>query len=432
MIAKISPSKLSGVIKVNPSKSYLHRALIIGALLSKKPVKIYGTSNSTDILATINALKALGSNIEIFDDYYLISPIKKVNDNIVIDVLESATTFRIMLCICAFLGVKATFKMKKSLENRPIAPLLDVFKQNNVAFCDNKLTGEITSNCISVDASVSSQFVSGLMIGLALKNKVSTLSTFGAQVSRGYIDITIDVLKSFGVQVTKSENEFKIVNNGNTINEGQSLPQINDYFIYNVEADWSTAANFVVLGAICGDIKIADLKPNSLQLDSKICDIVGGCGGFLKFQDNILHVKSSKLSPFTVNCENIPDLVPILAVLACFSGGMCTLFNVDRLKFKESNRLDNTLEMLTSAGVMAKYKDNQIIIDAKAPNFKFCKFKPINDHRMVMAQTILSLCACGGEVSNIESVNKSFSQFFDVILSLNNKGGTKSVNLVRE
>ncbi len=410
MLVTVTPCNLFGSVHAIGSKSYAHRALIAGGFLQKTPLKITGVTMSEDVMATIDCLKNLGVKFE-NDTIY---PCKNLPKSAVLNAKESASTLRFLLPVVASLGVEAEFVCADSLKNRPIGPLLDTLTQNGVKVeykntdgtgnTDGlKISGKLTGNNFTVDSSLSSQYLTGLMLAMSIMGG-GDITVKGKRVSTGYIDITIDLLKSFGVTVETTDYGYRIIKNDAPITDS-----------YNVEGDWSNAAFFLAAGALGGSVTVDGLNLNSLQKDKKILSILSDIGASVTAQDGSVTVKPVTLRPFTVDAEDTPDLVPVLAVLAAFADGKTIISNVSRLRIKESDRVEGILKTLNAAGITAVYDGNLIVHGGKPQGGNFYA----EDHRLAMAQTILALYADGKSlIHNAETVQKSYPLFFDDVNKL--------------
>lgn len=416
MIATVTPCNLVGKVHAIGSKSYAHRALIAGGFLQKSPLKIHGVTMSEDVMATIDCLEKLCVKFE----NNVIYPCKSLPKSVILNAKESASTLRFLLPVAASLGVEAKFVCADSLKNRPIGPLLDTLSQNGVKIeyekdgTDGlKISGKLTGNSFTVDASLSSQYLTGLMLALSIMGG-GDITVKGKRVSTGYIDITTDILKLFGIIVETTDYGYRIIKN--------DAPIIDSY---NVEGDWSNAAFFLAAGALGGRVTVDGLNLNSLQKDKKILSILSDIGAGVTVRDGSVTVTPVTLRPFRVDAEDIPDLVPVLAVLAAFADGKTVISNVSRLKIKESDRVEGTLKTLNVAGIAAVYDGDLTVYGGKPQGGNYYA----DDHRLAMAQTILALYAKGKSlIHNAETVQKSYPAFFD---DVNNLGENYSVVMER-
>ncbi|MBQ0098231.1 MAG: 3-phosphoshikimate 1-carboxyvinyltransferase [Oscillospiraceae bacterium] len=399
-IITIQKSNLCGKYTAPPSKSYAHRVLICSAL-SRKKVKIKNIVLSDDIKATASALIALGCKITFEKSTAFIDAenfAKDINSPVEIDCKDSATTLRLLIPVCAALGISAKFFGSEQLSERP----LDEYKvllQNhgvNVEYIGSlpfSISGKLKGETFFVNGDISSQFVSGLMLSLPLLENESEIKLLSPLQSKSYVEITRDVLSAFSVSTEKTENGYKVKKCDYKATD------------YTIEGDWSNASFFITAKALGANININGLNDNSIQGDKKIVEILE---------------KINNEKTLSVDMSDCPDLVPIVAVYSAFSGEYVTLTDINRLKFKESDRIKSTVEMLNSFGTNAVYDDSSITIYKKP--LQSANINGYNDHRIVMAASISALFLDNETtISNYESVKKSYPDFFEVLESLGGK-----------
>lgn len=419
MIAKVGKSDLQGNIKAVSSKSHAHRLLICSAFLSSSPVTIDGLDFSEDVTATIDCLKRLGTKIktEKTNRRCIVYPAVKPDFSPVLNVKSSASTLRFLMPIVALIDLSADFLLSDSLNKRPMCPFIASLQNVEKTANGYSVKGEKRKGKIAIDTSLSSQFLSGLLLAVAIENQGREIEVTGKIVSKGYVDMTVWVLKEFGYAVTTNDNIYKV--------EKVCVPKKTQF---TVEGDWSNAAFFLVGGALSSSsVTVSGLNVNSLQKDSAIVDILTKIGANVKVVGNEVAVFGGNLSPLNFSAEDTPDLVPILAVLASFIDGKSTISGVSRLKIKESDRLHEIIKMLKRAGVTAETDGKTLTVYGAMPTGG--NFDGANDHRIVMAATILSLYAEDkSAVTCAESVDKSYPSFFKDVRFL---GGNARVYLER-
>lgn len=417
MKAKITPRNLNGSIDSIGSKSYAHRALICAGLLSKTAVEIDGITPSKDIDATINCLRALGVQIA-KGDVYRIIPTDKLPKCAILDCIESGSTLRFFLPIVCALNVDTTFTGAKRLFERPNDKLINALENKGAKIDDYKTSGCIGCGEFVLDASVSSQYVTGLLFALCMLDGDSFLKLEGERVSKQYIQITLDVLRDFGMKIDERKDGYLV--HGGRYNS--------DIKHYRVEGDWSNSAFALVGGAIGGDVTICGLNGKSSQGDMRILDILKDCGANVALDGDCARVSKGNLKAFCVDAEQIPDMVPALCVLASYAHGKTEISGIERLRIKESNRLDGVMDMMSRAGIENYYKGGVLNIVGGKPHGAI--YQARNDHRMAMSQTIMSLYATGdSQIEGAECVSKSYPKFFE---DINKLGGNDCVLLERE
>ena len=408
MNVKIIPSKTSGQIYAPPSKSYAHR-YIISAFLSKSEGIIKNVGTSKDVLATLNALSSIGLKYEILEENVKIS-FCEPQKNAVLDCYESGSTLRFLFPLVCALGLKASFTGSEKLLSRPMKDLTDCLIANGAKINGFKVSGKLKSGEYKINGGVSSQFISGLMFALPLLDGDSKIIIDGEEVSKDYLLVTKDVLSKFNVIIEKTDYGYFVKGN-----QKYDMPKE-----MTVEGDYSGASFILTLGALGDGVTVLNLNENSLQGDKKIIDVLSRFGAIVEKVDNGYFVKRNKLKGITVDCENIPDLVQILSVLASFSKGKSKFLNVSRLKIKESDRILGIINNLKNAKIKAKYHKGNLIVYGGKP--KAGTFSGDNDHRTVMSAVVLaSQVKDSSVVLGAEAINKSYPSFFRDFIALGGK-----------
>ena len=396
-----------GTVKAITSKSHAHRHLICSAL-SDVPNFVEVTDTSSDIDATVQCLNSLGANITAEKNGFYINPIKTVRINALLDCNESASTFRFLLPVTCALGAKSSFIMKKGLSKRPITPLYNqligkgctLSLEGTVPFLTE---GQLKSGIYQLPGDVSSQYISGLLLALPLlKNKSGILLTSDLQ-SSGYVDMTADVMNQYNVKIIKTEKGFEIPGNATYTPTGNM----------SIEKDWSNAAFFLCAGAFSErGITVTGLNIHSRQTDKTIIDILKTTGAYVTVNKDSVTVKKNRLNATDIDASQIPDLVPVLALLAAVAEGTTNIFNAKRLQLKESNRLSSTYDMLKTLGADITEKPDSLVITGKEMlnGGTVCSH---NDHRIAMTAAIASVvCENAVIIKEAHAVNKSYPAFF--------------------
>lgn len=402
MDVKITPKKLCGRVTVPPSKSVAHR-MIIAAALAEGTSTISNLSPSVDILSTIDCMRALGAEISLEADSAVIKGISDIPDKAVLNCNESGSTMRFLIPVACALGVNAEFIGSGKLPQRPITPFTEEFPKHGIAFDFSgaesgaslpcSVLGKLAAGRFEIDGGLSSQFITGLMLSLPLLKGDSEIFLTSALNSRPYVDITLGVLRDFGVEISETERGYFIKGN-------QRLRP----FSGRVEGDYSQAAFFRVANSLGSRLEILGLSENSLQGDRMIMDI---CDRFDKARE-----------PFEIDGADIPDLVPILTVLACFCNGTSRITNVARLRFKESDRLSVPAECLNAIGGKVTVGEDHLEIEG-VETLRGGEIDGHNDHRIPMSLAVAATqCASPLIIRGAECVRKSFPDFFDVYRAL--------------
>lgn len=402
MDIRITPKKLSGSVTVPPSKSVAHR-MIIAASLSDGSSKITNLSPSVDILATIDCMRALGAKIDFENGVALIEGIKSPPKTALLDCCESGSTLRFLIPVACALGTTAEFIGRGKLPQRPITPFLEEFPEHGITFDFGKaksgeslpcsVSGKLTAGSFEIDGGISSQFITGLLFALPLLNGDSEIVLKSHLESKPYVDITLGVLRDFGCEVAETPR-------GYSVRGGQTFKP----FSAAVEGDYSQSAFFYTANSLGSQLEINGLNANSLQGDKKITEI---CENF-----NITG------EAFEIDCSDIPDLVPILTVLACFGNGKSRLTNVARLRIKECDRLAAMEDCLNRIGGKVKAFEDSIEIEGIS-TFIGGEVDSYNDHRIAMSMAIAATrCEQPLMIRGAECVSKSFPNFFDYYKAL--------------
>ena len=400
MVVTIKPQKIKGEVSVPPSKSVAHR-LVIAAALSRGTSKVENLSFSKDITATVNAMRSLGAQIDISGNTAIIKGIEKPPEKAVIDCCESGSTLRFLIPVVCALGVQATFLGQGKLPQRPITPYLDELPKHGAQFdyqgtMPFTVRGRLTSGEYRISGDISSQFVTGLLLALALIDGRSELVLTTPLQSKPYVDITADCLAKCGVSVTQTDKGYAVT--------GGSMKA----FQAPVEADYSQAAFFYVANSLGSDIRINELNENSCQGDKKIVEIC----------DKIVYNTNGGLKPFELDCSDIPDLVPILAVLASFCEGTSRITNVARLRIKESDRLEAVSVCLNALG--GKVTAGEDFLEIQGVKCLHAgQVDCFNDHRIAMAMAVAATRSTGPvTLIGAQCVEKSYPDFFEVYKAL--------------
>ncbi len=379
---------LQGTITPPASKSYLHRALIAASLAESKTI-IEGFTPSNDVEDTIQLLKTLGITVEVMGNQIVVHP-KKMRNN-PLSMRESGTTYRLMIPILSVLFESFSLSVSESLYIRPLSEYVRLGLKRD----EKNHTFVLKSGEFTIDGSVSSQFVSGLLMALPLLDGDSVIH-FSNPTSINYVLMTLEVLNEFGIEIKQEADAFII--KGNQTYKGCS---------YTVEPDFSSIAFWAVAGVIKGDIFVKAPK-ESLQPDFEIIRILKEIGS-IKYKDGYIF-KTQELKPFDVSIKHCPDLAPSLAVLASFIDGESIIRDAERLQYKESNRLEEILK-LNDIGGRIRYDS---VLTIKKANFKPGTIMQ-NDHRIAMMYAII---AKEMTIQNIESIKKSYPGFLSDYVSL--------------
>ncbi len=395
MDIKIIPGKLNGTVSIPSSKSMTHRVLI-GAALAKGKSVISNVTFSKDIYATIDALKASGADITAVGNTVTVNGLcGRCPQNAEIDCCESGSTLRFMIPVTAALGINSVYKGQGRLPERPITPYLRELPQKGITFdYENTMpftvSGKLLSGKYSLEGNISSQFITGLLFALPLLEGDSEIILTSPLESKPYADMTIESLKLFGIDIKETQKGYYI--------KGSQQYHSSDV---SVEGDYSQAAFFYVANALGSNVKIENLKKESTQGDKKIVEIT----------ENLCYNENNVPMGFSVNASDIPDLVPILAVLGTYCCDTSRISGAERLKIKESDRLTATAAAINALGGDVTPVNDGLIIN----NARLCggSIDSCGDHRIAMCAAIAAtICQEPVIIKNADSVEKSYPEFF--------------------
>lgn len=410
----VSRSSLNGKVICPSSKSYTHRAIFISSLANGNS-QIINPLMSRDTLATINACRAFGVEIK-RDDHGLIvsgNGSLKVPDD-VINVENSGTTMRFVTAISALLkNGYVIITGDDSIRKRPMGPLLSALKQLGVkcfsAAGNDKAPiivegGGISGNHISIDGSISSQFISGILIAGVRAEAGISLNVIGKQVSRSYIETTLNVMAKFGAKVEKSKNFRKY-----DIAYNKYTPST-----FTIPGDFSTAALLLSAGTLAGgEVTVTNLDFSLPQGDSKILEILKKIGAVITINKNKGTVKTvgiGDLDGGEFDLSDTPDLLPVVAILSLKSRNPVRIYGVSHTRYKETDRLRIIASEFRKFGVKTKMHPDEITI-VSPKKLKNAHIDSHNDHRLFMSFVIASMMTEKSTVDGLESVDVSYPSF---------------------
>lgn len=416
MDAIITPSKMSGSVKIPPSKSLSHRAIIAASLASGESI-ISNVVISEDIEATIYAMKALGADIEVNGDTLKIkgSKPKRVSD--IIDCHESGSTIRFMIPIALTVDEKIKFIGKNKLVKRPLDSYFEIFDKQNIKYERNEdylpltVYSGLKPDTYEIRGDISSQFITGLLFALPLLKGDSKIVVTTPLESIGYVDLTLDVLKLFGIEIINNNYKEFIVK-GN-----QEYKPSN----YTVEGDFSQSAFYLLANMLGHDIKLLNMNKDSSQGDKKIIKDIEAFGGKCEFEDTTLTCKKVNLKGANISFSQSPDLGPALSCLASVAKGESLFFDVARLRIKECDRVTDMLTELNKMGAITSETENSMKFIG-VNELHGATLDSHNDHRVCMSLAILASVAKGETtILNASCIKKSYPHFFDDFISLGGK-----------
>ena len=380
----IHPGKLTGNISIIPSKSQAHRMLICAAF-ADKPTFLDCPDTNRDIEATVSCLNALGANIRRTENGYEITPVQQIPQTAVLTCRDSGSTLRFLLPVAGALGVEASFQLESRLAQRPLSPLKEEMERMG---CEIQFTDSSTLQCrgrllpgeYRIDGGVSSQFISGLLFAAALIPGKTHITITGKMESRPYIEMTRNAMEIFGC----CTDDF-------TVSGGQRYKSPGKWV---VEGDWSNGAFFLAANSLGSSLTIGNLSMESLQGDKAAAEL---------------------LEKLNADCEvsaaDIPDLVPILSIVAaCNHGAVFT--DIQRLRLKESDRVQSVIAMLQGLGGKANATENTLTV--YGTGLTGGTVDCANDHRIAMSAAIAAtVCNDPVKVIGAECVEKSYPRFWE-------------------
>ena len=420
MEVKIIPSKISGTIQAPTSKSSMQRACA-AALLNNGKTIISNAGNSNDDKAALDVIQKLGAEIKIDNNQLTVvsSGVHPLSNEI--NCGESGLGIRMFAPITALSSDEITINGTGSLLTRPMNFFDEIFPKLQIATTSNngklplKIKGSLQPVDITIDGSLSSQFLTGMLMAYGKAAKKQVTITVTNLKSRPYIDLTLQVMKHFGYNVVNNNYESFVIS--------PIVNAIAQPVYYTVEGDWSGAAFLLVAGAIAGNITITGLDVFSTQADKAILKAVLDCGSTISIEEKQIHIGLpatgiSGLKAFHFDATDCPDLFPPLVALAAFCNGTTAIEGVSRLAHKESDRGITLQEEFGKMGIEIILQDDLMLVKG-GTGVKGAAVHSHHDHRIAMACAVAGLCADGETViEDAEAINKSYPLFFENIKSL--------------
>ena len=408
MKMKINGDKLSGTVAAMSSKSDAHRVLICAALCApgeRTDVRI--TDISRDMEATMDCIKVLGADVLKLPDGRVRVIAGEAKNGGTFNCCESGSTLRFMLPVVAARCRDTRFVGEGRLPERPMTPFINALNENGAGILPEKLPfsvkGGLKPGKYVLPGNVSSQYITGLLLALPLLDGDSEIVLTSALESAPYVEMTVNTLKRFGVDITKTEKGFAVSGGA-----GYRSPVSVD-----AEGDWSNAAFWLAAGALKAPVTVTGLDMDSKQGDKKITELLSRFGAEVTEKNGCVTVSPGKLKGITIDVADIPDLVPILAVTACAAEGETRIVNAARLRMKESDRLAAVAEGITRLGGCVEELSDGLVVHGGAP-LEGGEADSFSDHRIAMALSIASIISRAPvAISGAEAVNKSYPRFYE-------------------
>ncbi len=415
MIVTVSPSVIKGAIRAAASKSSMQRACA-AALLAGTTTTIVNPGNSNDDQAALDVIQKLGAVVTKEADGNIVIHSKGVAPlHPEINCGESGLGIRMFTPIAALSAQPLTINGTGSLLTRPmdffdeILPQLSVNIQSNKGRLPLKIQGPLQPADITVDGSLSSQFLTGLLMAYGAAGANGAVITVNNLKSKPYIDLTLQVMQHFGWEVSHTDYEqFRF----------QKAKPAPAAFTYTVEGDWSGAAFLLVAGAVAGDITVKGLDVYSTQADKAILQALSDCGCKLSIRPDEIEIGPLSLKAFHFNATDCPDLFPPLVALAACCEGITVIEGVERLAHKESNRGLTLQEEFAKLGIEITLQGNLMLVKGNT-GMKGAVTHSHHDHRIAMACAVAALKANGDVIiEEADAINKSYPDFYEHIQQL--------------
>ena len=420
MDVKVAKSEICGEVHIPPSKSVAHRKMI-GAALAGCSLEM--SEGGKDMLATARCLNDLAPFIKKQSEY------KCGCESVpVLNAGESGSTLRFLLPVACALGADVVFDGEGRLKDRPLGGLIDALIAHGAHIermgdsqLPLKVGGKLKAGEFKIDGSVSSQYVTGLLFALPLLDGDSNIVIESELVSKNYVDITLGVLSEFGIVVEVTETGYFVRGN-------QQYKMPSDL---SVEGDWSSAGFMLALGTLAGEARLKGLNKNSLQGDKVVVDLLRSAGADIVECSGDFMARQSELHAIDFDAKDCPDAVPIMATVLSFAKGASHISHVDRLRDKESDRLDAVRKMLGAFGIETEYSDDVLTVYGSCGEqgtcgvlrshgeHRACEVDSFNDHRMAMSAIVCALATDGESIiRGVECIDKSYPSFIDDLTQL--------------
>ena len=408
---------LQATVTVPGSKSYTNRALLIAGLTDGE-CRLEKPLVSDDTKYMIRALKAFGVSVQEGKDVFIVSgsggKLSTPKEDIFIG--NAGTAMRFLTTFSALAPGKTRLDGDERMRQRPLADLLDCLTQMGVKAVSANgngcppidiAGGEVPGGDIQLAGDKSSQYLTSILLSAPYFKDDTCIHIQGDLTSKSYADITLDIMKTFGVHVdNESYQRFKV--------------KAGDYYkaqTYQVESDWSSASYFLAAAAVPGgEVPLTDINPHSVQGDAQFTSVLEKMGCRVEKKANALHIKGNPLRGITINMNNMPDAVQTLAVIALFAEGETVIEGIGNLRIKETDRISALANELTRLGAGVEAGEDFLII--RPGDYKGAEVETYDDHRMAMSFAVAGLKIPGVRIKDPKCVEKSFPDFFQRFANL--------------
>ena len=403
----ILPGARTGEVHIPASKSQAHRMLLCAAM-GENEVTLRCRGLSKDILATVACLKALGASVDAEGEVLHLRPVSAPPPGLcLLPCGESGSTLRFLLPLVGALGASAVFEREGRLPERPIEPLRRELCRNGMDIRSDgarlSCSGQLRPGAFSLPGNISSQYISALLMTLPLLEGESTLHIEGALESAAYVAMTEEVLRLGGVRTEKTGYGYRIPGGQRC----RFAPEL------SVEGDYSNAAFFLCAGALSErGIRVTGLDPQSRQGDRAIVPLLEEMGAQVASDGSSVTVKRDALHGITIDASPIPDLIPVLSVVAAAASGETRVIHAQRLRLKESDRLHSTTQMLRALGAEAEELPDGLVIRG-GRTLAGGTVDACGDHRIAMSAAVAGgICRGAVTICGSECVQKSYPDFW--------------------
>lgn len=406
-------------IEIPGSKSYTNRALVIASLAEGKTI-LHNPLYSDDTKFMMESLEKLGVVFEKNNkDLVVYGKGGKFDtkENLELFCGIAGTTSRFLTGLLPLMKNNIIINGEGKILERPIGELVEGLRQLGVEIEYLGKEGSIPlrgngknimGNEINIDGGISSQYFTALMMVAPLLKNGLTINVLGEQISKSYIDITIDIMKAFGVNIINNNYKQYVIK-----------PAKYKAIEYNIEGDWSSASYFICIGALHnGSVEISNVNNKSVQGDRSFAKLVEMAGAKIEYKDNSIVVRSGELKPIEVDMEQMPDTAMSLAVLLSFANGKSKITGLSTLKNKETDRLKALQNELRKISIDSEIGNDFIVINGSKNHKIIDQIETYNDHRIAMSFAIAGTKLGNLEILNPEVVNKSFPEFWQYLNKL--------------
>lgn len=415
---------LKAIVEIPGSKSYTNRALLLAALTDNR-VAIKNPLFSADTKAMLSCLETLGIKLKIsVNQIEVIGSVKDIKENeYTLDADLSGTTIRFVLALATIIPGIKTIRGKKELNSRPIKDLVDTLRERGakITYLEKEgfpplriASAKLTPGPININGGVSSQYLSALLMIAPIIGEV-IINIKNKQISKPYIDMTIETIQQFGVTVQNDSYSKYFISGNQKYNSDQ----------YLVEGDFSSAGYFFAIAALTkSELTIKNLNSNSKQADKKLLTVLEKMGNKITYGNNEITIEGKGVKTIEIDVTDFPDQAQTLAVLAAFAKGTTKLSGIQTLRVKETNRVLALQTELQKMGIKTKVTNDRLTIFGGNPNPAL--IDTYHDHRMAMAFAVAGTKLTGIKINHPEVVNKTFPEFWEKLSSLGVKTNNKT------